>query len=253
MKHYMWKNKQRERLVLILFLVVLIVFIVAIILGVYTKKSFVNDIYNNHYFEDKKIILSTYEQKFEEGKDELVNYEDISSVNDLINKSDCVLKIKLIDEDKRKNCATSMLSKVQIIKVYKGKLLKKQNIMLLEFIEPTKTRILSVDGYNAIKSGKEYIVFLKEYKNRHYTIEHNPKEKMKTDSVYVPISPILGKYPVDGSYKKVELLDKKRLSEEKEPYKYGIIKNYEIFTYDSTVLKQYICIGEQVNKMFGGK
>ena len=253
MKRYSWKNKKRKMLVLTLLWVIVVVFIVAIIFGVHTKRSFINDINNNHFFYDKKIKLSTYDQQFEEDKDGLLNYEDISSINDLIDKSDCVLKIKLVDEDKRKNCATSMLSKVQVVKVYKGKLLKKQCIMLLEYIEPTKTSILSVNGYNVIKKDKEYIVFLRKYKNRHYTIEHTSEEKLETDSIYIPISPVLGKYPVDDSYKKVELLDKKRLCEEDEPYKYETVKKYEIFTDNPKVLKQYIFIGKQVHKKYGRK
>lgn len=131
---------------------------VCIIIGIFTKKSYIKDTDVNSLDKYSKSLIYTSKSY---KSDYFIN--DINTFDQLDNESDYVLKVKSTKDRKYVNKA--LLTKCEVIKSYKKKIDK----AYIYIYEPVDVSIkyelfISLWGYNFMKPENEYIVFLKDLK-----------------------------------------------------------------------------------------
>lgn len=205
------------------------VFVSMIVLGILTRRSYVNDIDANRYFNDKSINLSisTYEEDITKV---FIKFENLNSMRDLEKVSPIIVRVQVDSQAPRNRYYLTTLTTVKIIKVYKGDI----NEELISIFEPidvinmtdTDNMVGSLDGYNWMNKDKEYILFLRPLKDSHYG--HG-------DIVYLPTSTILSKYQIDES--KVSKLDKDKILSTN--LKYTSVSGQEVFLYEDKSVDKF--------------
>jgi len=154
---------------------------------------------------------------------------NLSSFDQLENESELIVKVKL--SRNRINYTQAVRTLVHVTDVFKGNEVKiGDNIIIFEPSNFLGLNYFSLDGYNLMRSDKEYILFLKHLKKPeayHYTDDQAV--------TFMPISSYYAKYPMNSlsgeGYLSREDLDK--------GINYSSIKDWDIFTTDQNKLKKY--------------
>lgn len=205
------------------------VFIGMVVLGVLTRRSYINDININSYINDKNINFST--SKYEEDITKVfTKFEDLSTLEDLEEVSPIIVKVKVESELPRNRYYLTTLTTVRILEVLKGDI-NKDLISIFEPIDVTNIIdsndvVTSLDGYNWLKEGNEYILFLRSLKDSHYSHD---------SVVYLPTTTILSKYGINRD--KASKLDKEKVL--KNNFKYSDISNQEVILYEDKNIDKF--------------
>ncbi len=215
----------------------LFLLISSVIVGIMTKNSFVDDVnlqINKEKYDTYGVSIngdSAYNE---------IYFEKINDFTELQHKSNVILRVTPTEE--RSNLAQSVLSKVKVIEVYKGKDIKKGEFVYIH--EPNQFAnevYMSTNGYNLMTEGNEYIVFLK-----HLTIPENYTYKGQEEKTFVFVSSQFGKYSLN--LKQNMLINREKAVDLSIPY--NEIKEQDILTTDSLVLEKYNIMRENVYKAF---
>ncbi len=168
-------------------------------------------------------------------------YEDDISFSKLVADSEVIVEVAASE---RKFLHGTSLAGVKVISVYKGDSnLKNRTIYVFEpcYFNFESRLFFAYNGYNFMKCGEEYILFLKKWPYMGY-MRYNPFYRNK--NIYVLLhNGGIDKYCTTG------VLFDKVLSPEQE-YCYGQIAEYEVITYSQEELNKYNEIKKQVLEQF---
>lgn len=200
----------------------IILVIASVLIGINTRRSLVdNTEYDEININTFNVHVDTKIQKWYEN--------DIKQIDDLLDKSILVVKVKLVNDRRIEN--KTIYTKANVIEVYKGdNELVNSEIGIYEaaFPDERSKMLISYNGYIPMSDEDEYIVFLKP------TIplegyDSNENKYMFTSDKY-------GKYKTDDvGY----LLNKDNL-------KYETIKSYNVILNDEKEIENYVNIAEEI-------
>lgn len=249
--------KKGDKVIVIL---VSLTLIVSVVIGFMTRQSYYDDtdfdkaVKNIDSFDVKLEPISLFpEDPFLGTLGKQYGQEDINNFSELQDKSDLIVKV--IPTHDRKVLLQTILSRVKVLNVYKGKdiiagdniyvyepcsiLYKKKNMVTYGVFRPSYT---SYDGYILMRKGKEYILFLKKLKApKGY--RYRGKEKMS----YVLTSMTFGKYPVQA-YGHTEVIEEDRVNPSiaDKTIKFAEIKDMDLIAIRTKILKKYNEMKEQL-------
>ena len=235
-----WSNMREKKqfvFVVSFFIIVVASFIVAAMYGRRTKNSYIDDTDFNQYLAQKDLKVFYHYYPFDENYDIYGSGDNIQSEEDVEKSADVIVKARVGKDAKRKIYTECVLSDIEVLDTYKGDIKSGEIIPVFEPINCTESKgaIYCSEGYSPIRSGEEYILFLKKVKNAGFG---------KDDYVYIISHP---------TYSKYELNDKKaKLFQEDEFYDVGVFyqksKENEVFLYDKEMYNRFYEIKEQVIK-----
>lgn len=168
-------------------------------------------------------------------------YEEDISFSKLVADSEVIVKVVASE---RKFLQGTSLTGVKVISVYKGDSdLANSTIYVFEpcYFDFEGRLFFAYGGYNFMKYGEEYILFLKKWPYMDY-MRYNPFYRNK-DIYMLSHNRGIDKYCTAG------VLFDKVLSPEQE-YCYGQIAEYEVITYSQEELNKYNEIKKQVLEQF---
>jgi hypothetical protein len=163
------------------------------------------------------------------------------TLNSIMNDADCIIKAEFTGE--RKYLAETCLAAVKVEQCYKGDGDLEGKIVYI--FEPSYFNFenklyFPYNGYNLMKTGEEYVLFLKRWQYSKY-MQFNPYYKDKAIFV-LPHNSAIDKYSTAGaSFDKI-IGD--------EQFLYGDVAEYEFFAYSKDDLDKYNTIKEDVLKQF---
>ncbi|MGL5152171.1 MAG: hypothetical protein ACRC7N_16575 [Clostridium sp.] len=134
------------------------IFILCVFVGIYTRNSFIDDVSDGrleYYSSDLRFFMTS---SLESGS----KREKITDVDELSNEADLILKVKITENKEYK--AYSFLTECNVVEIYSNKrnLELKEKIYIYDpswYSVPHKS-YMAMEGYNFLKKGDEYLVFL---------------------------------------------------------------------------------------------
>lgn len=161
----------------------LILFCICCVVGVLTKKSYVDDTSVRDYIDNEQLELFVVEDFNNEFEDD----ENVKNLDMLTERSDYIVRVRVNSDCERYLHSEMSVSRVEVLENYKGS--TDEYIYVLEPIGVFKfeegMRIQSVDNYYWMRDGEEYILFLDKYKDKHIG---------RDKYIYMPISASRGQY-----------------------------------------------------------
>ncbi|MDR3595878.1 hypothetical protein [Clostridium sp.] len=215
----------KNRLLIIIYCLILVL---CISIGIFTRKSFYGNtsLPMSNNLDNLTLCVSSSDTS------NIYFDNNIKDYDDLKQKSDIIVKVRLSGE--RKSLSGTILSKVEILSVYKGTDVKKSDIIYIYepcfFINNTYN---SVDGYNMMVENNDYVVFLK-----HLKIPEGYKYKGVEQISFMPVSTKYAKYNLSNYENKA--FEKNELDSTLLNYK--IIKNNDIITSQKADIDKYTSI-----------
>jgi len=154
-----------------------------------------------------------------------------NKISDIESKSKAIVHVRYVGE--RKYLNKTVLSKVEVIEVYKGQEsidMKDKYIYVYEpsFFNFEKEYYMIVGAYTLMNENQEYILFLN---NKSFPEAYKQSEKEKKEYV-LTTNDSLSKYLISKEYQK-------NIIPNNSDYKYGEIKKYEVATQNAEQLKLY--------------
>lgn len=222
-------------------IVFVLLFLSCIIIGRITAGSYVDNVELEQYLSNPDLTVAYcgmgYDAVTNRG---YLDNEEIQCVDNLLTTDVVVVKVKLHENFLRKIYYECILSKVDIIKCYKGNLKEGDSIDMFEPVDCSFTdQMLCTDGYSLMQEDKEYIIFLKPLQNTYYGSDKY---------VYAPYSTLYGKYPIDDNIPKRFSYDE--LEEPECLYTYSKIKNQEVYLYEQDEYDKYLKLKKEVMEKY---
>ena len=224
------------------FAIIICVIIICSIMGIFIRNSYTG--YNSFEQMEDSENLEDYRVFVENVEKDDDFFMQIKSYNDLENTADVIAKVSATNE---RELSLHKVTKTEVIveEVYKGNVEKGQTIFIYEpaiFSYSVSKSYQSLDGYQLMKEGEEYYVFLQNLKTA-----KGYKMSEKEKNTYLPNTASYSKFPVQQG--NVSLVEQKRLNDGE--YSYDEIQNLEIITSNQKVLSKYNRLREKVINKFG--
>lgn len=165
-----------------------------------------------------------------------------NSMEELAEISELIVRVRLMDD--RKFLHLTILSKVDVIDVYKGdKLLKGKSIYIYEpaFINSRSKLYFAISGYSIMKKNSEYVLFL----NKKVFPEGYRPDNIEGFSYLITTNSALGKYSI-GYNRQESILN----TEENKNLTYNDIVEYEVIVDNRKYLELYNTLKMEVMKNF---
>lgn len=186
-------------------------------------------------------------QKYYVQLHDLEEYADfdtsVKNYNDLEKITDLVVKVSATD-DRKLSPYTVTKTKVIIKEVLKGEAKTGQQIFIYEpvnFSYSVSKRYKTTGGYQIMKEGEEYYLFLRKLKAAEgYKMSNDEK------NTYFPSTASYSKFPVQKG--NLRILDRNKL--DNDEYSYGEVQNLEIITSEQKILSQYKKLKKEAVKRF---
>lgn len=220
----------------VFFGVILCIAILCFALGIAVRSSYTG----YRTFEEMELAedLEGYSVQLQDARENGLS-DCIKVYSDLVRKADLIAKVYATKERKLSIHAVTK-TKVIVKKIYRGSQKEGQDIYIYEpagFSYAISKSYDTAGGYQLMKEGEEYYVFLKKLKAaKGYQMSEQEK------NTFLPSTVLYSKFPVQQG--NVVAVDAKRLEEGE--YHYGEIKDLEIITSDQGVLTNYKQIKKQV-------
>lgn len=219
---------------------ILCIIILCVIMGGITRMSY------SGYESFDKMERGENLQKFDVVFDQVDEYdgfvEKVENYNDLEKSADLIVKVSSTNERKLYLGATTK-TKVTVREVFKGDASIGQSIFVYEpagFSYSVVQNYESIGGYQLMKTGEEYYLFLQKLKTADgYCMSDEER------NTYRPSTATYSKFPVSSG--KLNILERKKLNRGR--YSYGEVEKEEIITADKVVLSKY----EKIKKEAVGK
>lgn len=194
---------------------------VSIIYGLSISKSWENNVELSGKYFDRNYSIVTGNIN----NNDFFEPHDISTFKNLYLSSDIVAGISVSDKLKRIKYTECILSQVKVLDIFKGKV-DTDTIKVFEPCYFDENNMITVSGYNLMKNGKKYILFLKKVKCSIYGTKY----------IYIPTSTLLSKYEYNCKKTTGKAYYAKGNLEE---LSYNDIKESEIYTKDKKVITFY--------------
>ena len=175
-------------------------------------------------------------------------FTNVSSYNELEKKSGLIAKVRITNE--RELYASAVRTKAVLEEIYKSdkQLSQNQEIYIYEpvYFEEKFDIFDSLDGYQLMKSGKEYYVFLNGLK----TVK-GYKQSEKEKVTFVPSTTKFSVFSTDNN--KLKALDAQRLDGDGEQYIYQEIKDCNMLTSSKKEVETYHTVKKELEKKIKNK
>lgn len=211
------------------------VLLMSVIVGIATRKSYSNNLDLGRRMQQADSL------SFLDHDDFVKTYFDnnINGLSQLKEKSDVIVKVRATDD--RQMISQTILSKVEILDVYKGANLKEGDAIYIYepnyFINNSYTAMY---GYNLLVNNNEYVFFLKKLK-----VPDGYKYKGKEKISYMPVSTIYSKYATNGEAK-TEVVNTEELNLK---FSFEMVEDMDIIIDDENILGKYNKMKEAVLNM----
>ncbi len=186
---------------------VLILFCICLVIGIFTKKSYIDDTSFRKYIDSNEVEFNEYEDI----NNQFVKDSDVKNLDMLDEQSDCIVRVCVEPECERYLYSNMSVSQAKVLENYKGN--TGDYIYIVEPIGVYKNEnniwVDAVWGYYWMRDGEEYILFLDKYSNMHIG---------RDEYIYLPVSASRGHYCItDG---------RKETDEVREAIKEDILNKY---------------------------
>ncbi|BCS81817.1 hypothetical protein [Anaerocellum diazotrophicum] len=215
------------------FVVIFVILALDMVVGFLVKKSFINietqTISEN--IKDQCVFLNG-------GSFKGCNNENFSLLEKIIRDSEVIVKGTALSD--RIYVKGSILTAFNVIKIYKGGI-KNSKIYIFEpsyFNLGKYNNFFAYYGYNLMKPGHKYILFLKKWKYTNF-VRYNPYYRGKEIYIFTHNSAI-DKFEINKSN------ITKVINFEDDIIRYGQVKDYEVFVYNKNELTEYYQLKENV-------
>lgn len=182
---------------LILFIVLAALMAFARQYGKSVKQSYVDNVDYEAYCKRYHLqAVSDNAYPYDADYDMYGEGEKVHNFQDLEQNADVIVKVKLSEGEKRTIYTECILSQADVMKSWKGDVKTGEKIHIFEPVNCTgftSFAVLCQEGYTPMVKGEEYILFLRQIKNSHFS---------KDDYVYLPVSMTYGKYRADSGFPK---------------------------------------------------
>lgn len=222
----------------IYFVIILCVVLLCSCIGIIIRNTYVG--YTSFEQMENKENLQEYYVRVTEEDDQFVAIE---KYDDLEGTADVIAKVSATDK-RRMFPHTTTLTEVVVVETYKGKIESGQSIFIYElavFSYSVSKSYRSSGGYQMMKQGEEYIVFLQKLKTA-----KGYKMSEKEKNTFLPTTALFSKFPMQQGI--VELMSEKKINNGK--YCYANVKNLEIITSEKENLEKYVKIKEEVLRRY---
>jgi hypothetical protein len=208
-----------------------------IVVGRMTAGSYIDNVELEQYLANQDVTVAYcgmgYDPVTNRG---YMDNDEIQSVDDLIAKDVVIVKVRLNGDFQRKLYYECILSKIDIVKCYKGNLKEGDSIHIFEPVDcGFEEQMLCTDGYSMMQPDKEYILFLKTLKNTYFGSDKY---------IYAPCSTRYSKYQVDGN--KPKFFSYEELEETESLHLYSEIKEQEVYLYEKEDYEKYLKLKSEV-------
>lgn len=202
--------------------------------GIVIRNSYVG----YHSFEEmaNKENLQEYYVQLTEEDEQFIAIDDYE---ELENSADIITKVSATD-NRRMSPYTTTLTEAVVVETYKGEIKSGESIFIYEpaaFSYSVSKSYRSGGGYQMMKKGEEYIVFLQKLKTAK---EYKMSEK--EEKTFLPTTVLFSKFPVQQG--ELEVINEKKMNNGK--YSYADVENLEIITSEKEDLEKYAKIKEKV-------
>lgn len=231
------KVKSMTRSTKIYFIAILCITVVCFIMGIIIRNSYTG--YDTFEKMEKTENLQQYNICLRDAEDYDTFNTSVKNYSDLEKTSDLVAKVSATNERKMFPYTTTK-TKVVIKEVFKGEAKTGQQIFIYEpvnFSYSVSKSYNSTGGYQIMKEGEEYYVFLQKLKaSEGYKMSDDEKNS------YLPSTASYSKFSVKKG--DLKIVDGKKL--DNCGYNYGEIQNLEIITSKRKNLLQYKKLKKEV-------
>lgn len=235
------KVKSMTRSTKIYFIAILCITVVCFIMGIFIRNSYTG--YSTFEEMEKTENLQKYDVQLHDAEEYDIFDTSVKDYSDLEKTADLIAKVSVADERKMFPYTTTK-TKVIIEEVLKGEAETGQQVFIYEpvnFSYSVSKRYKSIGGYQIMKEGEEYYVFLQKLKaSEGYKMSDDEKNS------YLPSTALYSKFPVQKG--NIRILDSKKL--DNDGYSYGKVENLEIITSEQKVLSMYKNMKKEVLKKF---
>jgi hypothetical protein len=205
------------------------------------RQSYINDMDFGAYLENNSLMVAYSHYPFDAKYDIYGEGNEPESFADLESKSGVVVKASLNIASQRTVYEGCVLSKVNILDVYKGNVKPGESIDIFEPVDcqDRKEMLYFFEGYIPMQPGEEYILYLNPLKGARFS-----RDKF----IYIPSTITYSKYKTDvGS---VKIFDESGVAEEKAIHKYKNIKDEEVYLYDSDKYELFVMLKKNTKDNF---
>lgn len=228
MEEYMTKRTN------IYFAILFCVVLLCSCVGVVVRNSYVG--YTSfEEMENKENLREYYVQLTKEDD----YFDSIESYDDLEQSADVIAKVSATN-DRKLFPHTATQTEVVVVEAYKGEVQSGQSIFVYEpavFSYSVSKSYRSGGGYQMMKEGEEYIVFLQKLKTA-----EGYKMSEKEKNTFLPTTALFSKFPMQQG--RLEVVKEKKINNGK--YSYADVENLEIITSENADLEKYVKIKEEV-------
>lgn len=218
----------------IYFTILFCIVILCSCIGVVIRNSYVG--YTSFEEMENKENLQEYYVQLTEEDD---YFDSIENYNDLERSADVIARVSATS-DRKMFPHTSTLTEVMVVEVYKGEIQSEESIFIYEpavFSYSVSKSYRSSGGYQMMKEGEEYIVFLQKLKTA-----KGYKMSEKEKSTFLPTTTLFSKFPMKQG--RLEVVKEKKINNGE--YSYGDVENLEIITSENRNLEKYVKMKEEV-------
>lgn len=223
---------------IIAIIIVLLMIVGAVVRNSYTGPKTIKELSKVKNINEFRMVCGDIDE-------ELLN-SNVKTIDDVANKSDLIVKVKVTDDKILEDADTKTKVKVEkIIKSDGGNIKKGDDIYIYEMIifSNLDDSIMTNAKYNYLDTGKEYYLCLNSLKTiKGYKKSEEEKKTYMYSTNYYSV------YSASKEQKVVKLSKKKIYNEE---YKYRDLKDQVILTSDKNVVDDYNKMSEKfVQKYF---
>lgn len=211
--------------------IIVVLILLSMVAGVVVRNSYTG--FKNTKELSKVKNINEFRISCGDSDEELLN-SNVKTIDDLANKSDLIVKVKISDEKIIEDA--DIKTKVKVEKIIKsdGRNIKKgDDIYIYEMIDLSKVddSFMTSAKYNYLDTGKEYYLCLNSLKTiKGYKKSEEEKKTYMYSTNYYSV------YSASKEQKVVKLSKKKIYNEE---YKYRDLKDQVILTSDKNVVDDY--------------
>lgn len=211
--------------------IIVVLILLSMVAGVVVRNSYTG--FKNIKELSKVKNINEFRMSCGDSDEELLN-SNVKTIDDVANKSDLIVKVKISDEKIIEDA--DIKTKVKVEKIIKsdGRNIKKgDDIYIYEMIDISKVddSFMTSAKYNYLDTGKEYYLCLNSLKTiKGYKKSEEEKKTYMYSTNYYSV------YSASKEQKVVKLSKKKIYNEE---YKYRDLKDQVILTSDKKVVDDY--------------
>lgn len=201
------------------------------------RQTYVDDTDFDRYLQNRDLRILYYHYPFDKQYDVYGEGNMPADYEALADSADLIVRARLVEGEKRSIYQECILSEIEVLDVYQGKIGENRQLSIFEPVNCTgiEGEMLCSEGYIPMRKDTEYILFLKGLRSALFA---------EDDLVYIPSTLSYSKYEI-GKIK----TRKFRLEEaESGKLKYENIKSQEVLLYSEKMYENFIQLKKVISQ-----